>query len=155
MKIKIALAIILSFLVGCAATVPEADFKKLQSEQTKCASDLNEQVETNSKLEEELSKWKPADYEIEKSKEALESLTTVLDGFSEEFADFMANSSGEQVEVKADQIAFLDDYTGALVRVWLRFPDALAKYYMMFVRDNDKWKYVGYFQVGVVSIGDR
>ena len=151
---RIVFALALSLLVGCAATVPKKDFSRLQGDYGRCVMSLEDQKSISVELQEELNKWKPEDYQIEAANEAAESLTELLSDFTQGFAKFMSNSSGEQVEVKADEIVFIDNYEGALVRLWLRFPDALGKYYLMFVRDqNDKWKYVGYYQVGVIQTG--
>jgi hypothetical protein len=151
---RIILAAILATLMGCAATVPKTEYDRLTSSYTTNMEMCGHKI---SELKQELDEWKPAEHEIKENEEATKSLTLLLEDFTKEFVQFMADTSGEKVEIKADDIGFIDNYDGALVRIWLRFPNMLAKYYMIFSRDgNEEWKYQGYFKAGVVPlIGER
>lgn len=145
---KFILMAVLATLMGCAATVPKTQHDLL----LKAHDELNTRcITTERELRQDLDKWKPSKREIEENEEAIKSLVRVLN--TKKFAQFMSNSRNEKVEVKADEIGFIDGYSGAIVRMWLRFPDALGKYYLVFFRDeNDRWNYQGYFQIGVIPL---
>jgi hypothetical protein len=135
---RIILAVILAMMVGCAATVPQKDYDELKATFFKVSADKEECVQ----------KWKPSDVEVDTGLQLMSRIQL----FVEEFAKYMSESVGEKVEVKADDIGFIDNHNGALVRVWVSFPDALAKYYLLFARTEDgDWVYRGYFKAGVVQ----
>jgi hypothetical protein len=153
---KIILVLVLSLLVSCTATTTsETDFK-LTDNHVKCTMALKAQKLINNKLQEEIKKWKLTDSELATAKEAENSLTELLSKSIKDFAQSLSDSSEEQVKVKADEISFIDDYNGALVRIWVIFPDELAKFYVTFTRsENGEWIYKGYALIGVRSTGVR
>ena len=133
---KVILMTLIAMMVGCS-TVPKADYDKLLTQKAECEQALNE---ANALSEMEV--------------QAKEALGKSLKVFLDDFANFVAKKAGDDAEVKADEVAFLDGFRIAMVRVWLRFPGTLAKYYMIFVEDESEgWKYVGFYQAGVTQLG--
>jgi hypothetical protein len=147
---KYILIAILATLMGCA-TVSKETYNELLASHNALQATNNVMLTECTKLRQELEEWKPTEYEIQEKAIAVAKLEETLKDFTVQFANFMSATIGKEVEVKADEMTFLDDYGFAAVRIWLRFPDALGKYYMIFARDaNGGWNYAGYYQVGII-----
>lgn len=158
---RIILVAILATLMGCAATVPKAEcdmviaghkntYKILKNKYTEVKKELGELKPTEQAIE-------AAEYERQEETKSTEALEVVLNNFIVEFANAMTRAIGQATEIKADEITFADNYEFAIVRVWIKFPAAMGKYYIMFTRDeNDLWEYIGYHVVNIISLtGDR
>ena len=119
MKIKLLIAALAMFLVaGCAPTVPKAQFDYLQAE-------FNMMKAQTAKKEAETS-------------EARKSLQPKLDALKDGLLH-AAMEQGLEAEVKIDDISFVDNYQGALVKVWIRVEGNLAKYYMVYAKFDEEW----------------
>lgn len=143
---KFILVAILTTLMGCAATVSRDDYYKLRRAYNSMGDNYHWVLN-------ELDKWRPSRVELQEKAEATEELEKTLEDFVVKFATKISDVVGKNAEIKADEIAFADDYEFAIVRMWLKFTDVLGKYYLMFVRDkNDEWECIGYYQSDLIEI---
>ena len=147
---RIILAVILATLVGCAATVPNTQYTELLKQYNTCFLTVQHREEKIQELETQVRECEQG---TEEEKKELENFSKALQITVLDFTTFLVNKVGEGVEVKADQIVFIDDYEGAMVRVWVRLPQMLVKNYFLFARDqDDNWGYKGYYEAGMVPL---
>lgn len=104
-------AIILTMLIGCSM-VPKAEYTQLNIKHDECTK--------------ELEKWKPTSVEIKEKELAKKTIDSTIKIFLQEFGQYLAEHMGQPVDLRGDELTFVDGYHGAIIRLWVKSSNELA-----------------------------